>query len=100
MIYRIKSSRYFKKCDISDLQMTNSFDEMNMNAEKSIFSRMMFDIINVLFVQNKANKFRKSSILWLKCRKKSDSSLSLYTNGIQQNNNITFQETFEAQQPQ
>jgi len=40
----IKSSRYVKKSETSDLLMTYSSDDMIMNGEKSSFSRMMFDI--------------------------------------------------------
>jgi len=43
MIYSVKSSRYVKKSETSDL-MTHGFDDMIMNGEKSSFSRMMLDI--------------------------------------------------------
>jgi len=44
IIYNIKSSRYVKKCEISDLLETLSYNDMIINGEKSSFSRMMFDI--------------------------------------------------------
>jgi len=39
MIYSVKSSRYVKKSQTSDLLMTHGFDDMIMNGESS-FSRM------------------------------------------------------------